>query len=286
MKRNLTKVQKRIISIAIVIAFVLLLAYFAIRISISIGEDKFIKQAIEISDANESPVFKIQKVLAYSSANAIDNTEEHSLKDLDISQYSDLAIYIDNKSYINDLTPENTVKSLRIDNIEIMSDQPTGMKSLTYKSPLNFGRFEITEAAQNYNSTDTYIQCAPIDYQIIQGNTEQPDYNTPVFHTDCSNAIALGYLNKNVVSHFSLPDNNNISFNGTLLNQAKVNLPTLNTNINFRINITNNLDQQFSYNVKLNLSFSSDSKMVTNGYTFVGREFSTDSTANNFFKDI
>ena len=46
--------------------------------------------------------FEISKIINYSSAEAIDNSE--TLQDFDISQYSDFAIFIDNHSKIEELT--------------------------------------------------------------------------------------------------------------------------------------------------------------------------------------
>ena len=284
MKRHLSKTQRTILTISIVLLFIFLLLYYGFLIYQVFAKDFFVKQAIQISETNQNPVFKIDKVLLYSSASAIDNTEEKSLKDIDISQFTDIAIYIDNTSYINELTQENTVKALRIDDIEIISNAITGMKSLTYKSPLDFGKFSISEAADMYSQKDEYIQCAPIDYTINYQNKETPDYSTPNFYTDCSNAITLSFLNKNLVPNYSVPDNKNISFNGTLLDQTKVDLNTLTTDVNFKITITNNLNENFVYNIKLNLSFDKDSGLVTNGYTFQGRE-SSEGNTYNFFKE-
>ena len=285
MKRNLTKTQKMAIYIGIVVLFFLLLFFYLFKLRGILAKDYFVNQSIHISDANQSPVFRVDKVLVYSSADAIDNTEEQSLKDLDISQFSDIAIYIDNKSYIKELTDENTVKSLRVDNIEIISDQQSGIKSLTYKNPLNYGIFKITDAAQVYTSTDNLIQCAPIDFNIAFKNEENPDYSTPTFYTDCSNAISLSFLNKNIVSHYSVPDNNNVAFNGSLLRQANVDLNSLTSKINFRISLTNNKNQEFIYNVKLDLKFDESSGIFANGYVFQGRD-SSDGNENNFFKDV
>ncbi len=283
MKRNLTRTQKLVLSVVIVVVFVALLAYFVLKLYKSFGEEKFVNQAVEISEANEKPVFKIQRVLLFSSAYAIDNTEEHSLKDLDISQYTDIAIQIDNKSYIPDLTQENTVKAVKISDIELKSSQPTGIKSLTYKNPSEFGHFSLSDAAQVYTSADTNTQCAPIDYSVVYKNDQNSDYSTPTFYTDCSNSIYLGFINRNVVSHYSLPDNNNIAFNGSLLKQANVDLNSLSTEVNFKITLTNNQNENFIYNVKINLSF--DEGITTNGYSFQGKE-SSEGKQYNFFKDV
>ena len=123
MKRKLTRTQKTLLSFLLILIFIALFFYYAFRVYQIFAKDLFVKQSIMISEANQKPVFKVNTVLLFNSANAIDNTAEHSLKDLDISQFSDIAIYIDNKAYIQELTQENTVKSLRIDNIEILSDQ-------------------------------------------------------------------------------------------------------------------------------------------------------------------
>ena len=285
MKRNLTRTQKTIISVIIVIAFICLLIYYGSMLYHKLAEERFVNQSIQISDANQNPVFKIDKILLYNSANAIDNTEEKSLKDIDISQFTDIAIYIDNTSYIKELSQENTVKAVRVDKIELSSDQTSGIKSLTYKSPLDFAKFNISDAANVYTSTDNKIECAPIDYNISYKNEESPDYSTPTFYTDCSNAITLSYLNKNIVSHYSVPDNANISFNGTLLKQANVDLTSLATLISFRVTITNNLNEDFVYNIKLNLSLDEQSGITTNGYSFQGRT-SSEGKAFDFFKDI
>ena len=285
MKRRFSKTQKTIFSVIVIIAFIFVLLCYGIMIYRMFEKEKFVNQAIQISDTNQDPVFKLREIRIFSSADAIDNTEEKSLKDLDISQYTDISIFIDNTSYIKDLTAENTIKSIRIDNIHLTSDQPTGIKSLTYKNPNGLGKFVISDAANVYTSADTDTQCAPIDYTAVYKNEENTDYSKPTFYTDCSNPITLGYLNRNIVSHYALPDNDNVSFNGLLLKHARVDLVALNTAISFNVNITNNLNQTFTYNVKINLTFDENSEIVTNGYSFQGRE-SSNSKAFNFFKNI
>ena len=225
MKRNLTRVQKLIISIIIILVFISLIIFYLFKVRKIFSKEYFVNQAIQISDVNQVPVFKIDKILLYSNAGAIDNTESQSLKDIDISQFSDISIYIDNKSYIKELTNENTVKSLRIDNIEILSDEPSGVKSLTYKNPLNYGKFSISEAAQVYNSTDNLIQCAPIDYNII-------------------NSLA--------------------------------------SKVNFRIVITNNNNQEFIYNIKLDIKLEESTGIYENGYIFQEKN-AADGKAYTFF---
>ena len=83
------------------------LAYSYIFYVIS-AKDEFVRQSLKIAEQNQLSVFKISKILLYSSGNAIDNSSNHSLQDMDICQYTDIAIYIDNTSSISDLTTQNT----------------------------------------------------------------------------------------------------------------------------------------------------------------------------------
>lgn len=91
---------------------------------------------IEIADENENSIFNVQKILLYSSANAISNSKDQSLKDMSICQYTDLSIYIDNSQSSSELTDENSVKELYIDNIVMTSNVDKGTKILNYKNSL------------------------------------------------------------------------------------------------------------------------------------------------------
>ena len=45
---------------------------------------------------NETPEFSIQKIYLCSSASAIDSSQEKKLDKLDLYQYTDIAVYINN----------------------------------------------------------------------------------------------------------------------------------------------------------------------------------------------
>ena len=61
MKRNLTRNQKTILSVVIVLAFLILLFYYGFMIYHKFAEENFVNQSIQISDANQNPVFKIDR---------------------------------------------------------------------------------------------------------------------------------------------------------------------------------------------------------------------------------
>lgn len=261
--------------VLIVLAFVLFLLYYHFVFSPAFARSMFTNQMVELSDENEASIFNIQKILLYSSANAIDHSENQSLRDLSICQFSDLSIYIDNSGVSSDLTDENTVKELYIDNIVITSTVDKGNKVLNYKNPLNFGQYKEVEQPVNNR----------IDFNVIHTNQENENnnYNVPTFYTDCSNPITLGYLNQDILTNYSVSENaSTVSFNGKVLQQANVNLADITYTLNFTIHIVNNLNQKFAYNMTLNVPLDED--IYTNGYSYKGK--TTSGSEYRFFKEI
>ncbi len=251
--------------ILIIMALILLVLYYTFVLSTTFAKNKFANDMINISDENETSVFNIQKILLYNSANAIDYSENQSLKNMSICQYSDLSIYIDNSSTAPDLTNENTVKELYIDNIVMTSKLDKGTKILNYKNPLSFGKYKDIENPSNNR----------IDFKIISTNeqNENNNYDEPTFYTDCSNPITLGYLNKDILTNYSVSDNSKtVSFNGKVLKEANISVDDINYTLNFTIHIVNNLNQKFAYNMKLDVTLGDD--IFNNGYSYKGKTVS------------
>lgn len=264
-------------AILIILLFIIFLLYYHFILTKYSAKNSFTNQMVEISDENENSIFNIQKILVYSSATAVDNSEDQSLKDVSISQYSDISIYIDNTSYITDLTNENTIKELYIDNIVVNSNSDRGTKILNYKSPLTFGKYKTVEPPSNNR----------IDFNIINTNSENEnhDYTMPTFYTDCSNPITLGYLNKDLLTNYSVTDSSNkISFNGKVLEEANIDLNDVNYTLNFNIHIVNNLNQKFVYNMSLNVNLNDDNGGIYNGYVYRGK--TTSGNEYRFFKEM
>lgn len=262
--------------ILMILAFIIFLLYYNYILFTSFAKNKFANEMVEIADENENSIFNIQKILLYSNATANDNSEDQSLKNMSISQYSDISIFIDNTSYITDLTNENTVKELYIDNISIQSNSDKGTKILNYKNPLNFGKYKEIESSKNDR----------IDFNIINTNSENEnhDYSAPTFYTDCSNPITLGYLNKDLLTNYSAADGSNtVSFNGKVLKEAEVDLNDINYTLKFKIHIVNNLNEKFVYDMSLDVNLDDDNGGIYNGYVYRGK--TTSGKEYRFFKE-
>ena len=259
--------------ILIVLAIILLLIYYHFVFAKAFARNNYANQMVEIAEENESPIFSVQRILLYNSANAVDNSENQSLSDMSISQYTDISIYLDNSQTVSDLTDENTVKELYIDNISMTSKSENGTKILNYKNPLNFGKYQDITSPEN----------GRIDFNIVNTNEENENHNydEPTFYTDCSNPISLGYLNKELLTNYSVSsDSSTISFNGKVLQEAGVNLDDINYTLNFTIHIVNNLNHKFAYNMKLDVDLNG----IYDGYTY--RSKNTSGTEYQFFKEL
>ncbi len=277
MKKFKIKNERLVFTILIILLFAVFLLYYNLVFSEVFARNSFANEMIEIADENENPIFTVQKILLYSNANAIDNSKDQSLKDMSICQYTDISIYIDNISTISELTDENTIKQLYIDNIVATSHADRGTKILNYKNPLDFGKYQMIEAPENNR----------IDFNIVNTNSENEnnDYSKPTFYTDCSNPISLGYMNKDILTNYSVSqDANSISFNGKVLKEANINLEDINYTLTFTIHIVNNLNQKFAYNMKLNVNLDDNNGGIYNGYVFKGKN--TSGNEYRFFKEI
>ena len=267
----------RLVFVILMIAlFAVFLLYYFFVFSGMFARNQFTNEMVEISEQKEKSIFSVQKLLLYSSASAIDNSEDKSLSDLSICQYSDLSIYIDNLATISELTDENTVKELYIDNIVITSAADRGNKLLNYKNPLDFGKFKMLKSPENNR----------IDYTIVNTNSqnETHDYSQPTFYTDCSNPITLGFVNKDILTNYAVSqDSSTVSFNGKVLKEANIPIEDINYTLNFTIHIVNNLNEEFSYNMKLDVDLNDDNGGIYNGYVYKGK--STSGSQYNFFKN-
>lgn len=277
MKKIKIKHEKLLLAVLIILLILSILGYAYIFYT-SYARDEFFQTSLKIANQNQNSVFRISRILLYSSGNAIDNSYNKSLQNLSICQYTDIALTIDNTSYISDLTTTNTVKELYIDNIEITTNAQKGSPYLNYKDLNSFATFNLLDVPEN----------GRIDFNIIHTNeqNESADYSTPTFYADCSNPISLGYINRDIVENFSVDDQvNSISFNGKLLAQAGVNLDEISYVLNFDIHIKNYDDDNFTYHATINVNLNDSDGTLNSGYLYESRNTTTGSEYD-FFKEI
>lgn len=216
------------------------------------------KETIEFIENNENPTFRVGQIILYSSANAVDNSNG-DLKDIDISQFTDMEIYIDNKVKESKITAENTINEMYISNIKIESQSNDGEKIFNYKNPQNCGKYvELS----NWEADG-------ILFNITRTNEENKNanYDHNIFYTDCSNPISLGYINKNILKGCEVSKElGTITFDGNLLKSAGIDVKDLKTKISFSINITNNYNEKFVCNLSVDIDLESEDEGIYSGY--------------------
>lgn len=264
------KLNKRDVIILIILAIIVTIVFSKLVIYKVIKNYQYANEMEKISTKNENTIFSIDKIILYSSAGAIDNSEGATMQDLNICQYTDIAIYLNNKEYIQELKDQNTVKELYINNIKIESATDRGIKKVSYKNPNNFGKFEAEEQKTQQNNENTETN-NPIYFNVIytNENNEKSDYKIPTFYTDCSNPITLSYTNSNIVTGYAVSSQDTqITFDGNILQSVGVNLDDIACYLSFDVNIKNNLDEEFVCNVKIDIPLKSEDRSIYNGYMY------------------
>ena len=271
-KKIKIKNEKTIFTVIIIALLILSFLYYHLIFYKIYAKNTFANDAVNIAEQNENPIFTVQRILLYSSATAIDNTKEQSLENISISQFSDIAIFINNTNTISELTDENTIKELYIDNINITSNVQNGERFINYKNPLDFGEYKELNKADR------------IDFKIINTNSENENsnYSEPTFYTDCSNPISLGYINKDIVTNFEIANTDTLSLNGTILQKANITLDDLTFNMSFTIHIKNNKGEEFICNVDRPVLSDETSSQLLNGY--IATQYSPDKGTAQFIK--
>lgn len=219
-------------------------------------KSNFEKDIILSYISDTSNIFKIDKIILYSSANATSNETSRNLWNLNIYQYTDIAIYLNNNSN-NGLTDKNTIKSLYLDNISFSPLPTKGTPTLYYKDIKSFGTSDLLE----YNKINNKL-----DFNIINYD-ETLDTSKPNFYSTCQTPITIQFINNNVKENAIIPNiGTAIKFDGSLLSKANIALNSLSCTLSFNINIINNLNEKFIYNTSISIPLEEDENSIYDGY--------------------
>lgn len=265
-KGKVGKTEKIFIFIAIILLLLNVIGYSYIVFRIVVA-NSFSDQIIKFWDDNSRVKFRVSQILLYSSANAEDKSDKKDMSDVSVSQFTDIAIYIDNQSNTDGLSLDNTLSDIYIDNIKIETGQKSGTFSLGYKSPLKFGKYDVFS-----DMSETGI-----NYKVIHTNEEKTDDDnyTPTFFTDCSNPISIGYINKDVIKHYKLTEQSNIvTYNGSILKTTNVDLDKISPKISFDIHIKTNMNEYYYRKMYIDVPLENSQGSISSGYLISLNRFS------------
>lgn len=281
MKNSSPKKSKKLVKFIVFILLVILLAVL-IKINYTDAQRKVALEntIADMTTLNSKQTFSIDKIYLYSSANATNNETKKSMWNLNVYQYTDIALYISGNATNKD---QNTIKELYIDNVKFDSLN-VGTPNMHYKSLFEFGKFnleteniitdrlnyEVIEPAKaeqkNNVSINSEVTNTADNIEIRDTNTnssnninstsdilyvETLNYSKPQIYSDVSNPITLEYMNL-IKSNYLVSDiENPLVYNGSLLKRAGVDLTSISGNITFKIHIKNILGESYVANVKI-----------------------------------
>ena len=272
--KKTTKTSYKELLFIIVLLFIAILIFIAFIAIFKQKLDKlnFENEILSIAEANSKTTFFIDKIFLYSNSNAITNETNKPLWNLNIYQYTDIAIYLNNNSN-EGLTSENTLQQLYIDNIKYSVTPEKGTPTLYYKNINDFGR-------PTFN--DENIINDKLEFTVQDSNSEI-DYSKPCLYTNCSTPISLEFVNKDIKTNAIISNDNPLVFDGSLLKRSNITLNSIATSISFNINIINNLNELFICNVNINIPLENTDTNETIYNGSIKKEFNN-LTNYNFYK--
>ncbi len=213
-------------------------------------------------------IFSIKKIYLYSNASATNNNTSNSKWNLNVHQFTDIAIYLSINNIIKNVNTSSnesvtitdnsnlyTIKQLYIDNIKFNNFE-IGNPNLYFKCTKDFGNFSIIEK----NKIDNRL-----DYELYS-NSQDIDFTKPQNTTSLSIPLTLSFINSNikknyVVTNYSEP----LIYNGSLLKRCKIPLYSIEGSLSFNINIVNNLDQHFCETITLDIPLRDEQNTIFDG---------------------
>jgi len=207
-----------------------------------------------IRKENAKTVFSIDKITYFSSASAeIEVSNNTNFNNL--FQYTDIALFINNKNSSEIFNAENTLKELYISNIKFNTLPVLGEPNLYYKN--------INDFATNKYNNENIIQN---NLYFSISSEENIDYNLPVLYNNCANPITLCYVNSNIINNYSVSNSTNTFYNdGSLLKHSNILLSSLKCTFSFDIFIVNNLNEKFKTTVNINIPLQDTTSSIYNG---------------------
>lgn len=257
-----TQKRKKILIKLIIVLILSLASIITIVniISIYLINKEFGDSADQLARLNSKTVFSIDRIYLYSSADATNNETTKPVWDLNIFQYTDIALYINNRAD-EGVTYENTIKELTIDNVKF-NDLQSGTPSLYYKNVNDFAKLTNIEENKINDS---------LSFNII--NSGDADYSQPVIYSNCQNPITLEYVNENMKENTIISDiANPLIYDGSLLKKAGILLSRMKCTLSFRITIINNYNQKYIATVYIDIPIENtfdntsiyDGKIISN----------------------
>ena len=251
--KNIKKIKIILTIITVIlICIVIFLAFLVFQKYIL--KKNFENDILSFADKNQSTIFTVDSITLFSSADAGYKTNTaNNFTIQNLYQYTDIALFIKNTS--DEDTLENTLKKVRIENIQFSNIPKLGEPNLYFKSINNFAKSNITEGNKITDS-----------FEFTISSSDEADLNTPTLYNNLANPLTFSYVNSNIKSDYTITDvSSPITYDGSLLQKCNINLEDISCTLSFDIHITNNLDEEFKTTVSIDIPLSSEDKTIFDG---------------------
>ena len=260
--------KNKIVFISIFVIFVIIFVVLSVYVlSMFLNKSNCEEEYLDFASKNENTIFSINKIVFFSNCNAKNKNAVASNFTLEnLYQFTDIAIFLNNNNDENNF--ENTLKNVRLENLQFVETPSLGTPKLAYKN--------INSFAENILPEENIFD-KELNFSISSNDTE--DLSTPTLYNNCANPIVLSYINENIKTDYTITDTSSpITYDGSLLKKCGVLLTSLNCKFSFDIIITNNLDQEFKCTVFLEPPVENGEKSLYDGaltitkncnYTFI-----------------
>lgn len=246
--------KKHLKIIFLILAIILLIFLIVIISNRFINKSIFANEMNSFAQKNEKTIFSINECIFFSSCDVKNRTNSSTTFTIEnLYQYTDIALFLNNNS--DNFTLENTLKNVKINNINFYTSPSLGTPGLYYKNLNHFAQSDII---------DNNLISDELNFNISSDDNTSLD--TPTLYNNCANPIVLSYINQNIKSDYTITDTSkSITYDGSLLKTCGILLNSINCSLSFDIYITNNLNQEFKCTVYLNIPLEESSNSIYNG---------------------
>ena len=248
------KKAKIILTIIIIILICIVIFLASLVFQKYVLKKSFEEDILSFANKNQSTIFIVDSITLFSSADAKYKTNTaNNFTIQNLYQYTDIALFIKNTS--DEDTLENTLKNVRIENIQFSNAPKLGEPNLYFKSINNFAKSDIVEENRITDS-----------FEFAVSSSNEADLSTPTLYNNLANPLTLSYVNSNIKSDYTITDiSSPITYDGSLLQTCNINLEDIHCTLSFDIHITNNLDEDFKTTVSIDIPLSSEDKTIFDG---------------------
>ena len=231
-------VRKKMQLIALLLVVLILMTYLYIHIYYV--NDEFSESASRLAMLNTNTTFSIDKIYLYSSAYATNNIDSRPIWNLNVNQYTDIALYINNR-YSEGINYNNSIKTLTISDVNFTKGK-AGTPSLYYKDIQNFANYTINEENKIGEK---------LDFNIV---SQDLDTSTTSLYSNCQNPITLSYVNSNIKENYIIEDGSSyLRYDGNILRMTEVPLTSMKCTLSFKITLTNMYNHKYIANVYIDI---------------------------------